>query len=45
VIGGAYRLWLAYGPRPWGIQRQRLLEILNPQPGEQVLEIGPGAGY
>ena len=27
------------------ITRRRLREILNPQPGENLLEIGPGTGY
>ena len=44
-ISGLFRLWLAYGPRPTGIGRGRLLEVLRPQPGEQLLELGPGAGY
>jgi ubiquinone/menaquinone biosynthesis C-methylase UbiE len=45
VIGALYRLWLAYGPRPPGIRGGRLLDVLKPQPGEQMLEVGPGAGY
>jgi SAM-dependent methyltransferase len=32
------------GPHP-GIPRARLLEALAPQPGERILEIGPGTGY
>jgi SAM-dependent methyltransferase len=32
------------GPHP-GIPRERLLEVLEPQPGERILEIGPGTGY
>jgi SAM-dependent methyltransferase len=32
------------GPHP-GIPRGRLLEALAPQPGERMLEIGPGTGY
>jgi SAM-dependent methyltransferase len=32
------------GPHP-GIPRQRLIEALDPKPGEQMLEIGPGTGY
>jgi SAM-dependent methyltransferase len=32
------------GPHP-GIPRKRLLEALEPAPGEQILEIGPGTGY
>jgi ubiquinone/menaquinone biosynthesis C-methylase UbiE len=31
-------------PRPY-ITRDRLREILVPQPGDKVLEIGPGTGY
>jgi ubiquinone/menaquinone biosynthesis C-methylase UbiE len=31
-------------PHP-GITRGRLIEILEPQAGERVLEIGPGTGY
>lgn len=31
-------------PRPF-VTRSRLWEILAPQPGEQVIEVGPGAGY
>jgi ubiquinone/menaquinone biosynthesis C-methylase UbiE len=40
-----------YGQRFWveaphpGITRKRLLEALAPQPGERILEIGPGTGY
>src|SRR5690554_4642035 len=40
-----------YGQRFWveaphpGITRRRLVEILEPRPGERVLEIGPGTGY
>src|SRR6266550_4520025 len=32
------------GPHP-GIPRARLIEVLEPAPGEQILEIGPGTGY
>jgi SAM-dependent methyltransferase len=32
------------GPHP-GIPRKRLLALLEPQPGEQILEIGPGTGH
>jgi SAM-dependent methyltransferase len=32
------------GPHP-GIPRKRLLEALEPKPGERILEIGPGTGY
>src|ERR687897_3403282 len=31
-------------PRPF-VTRFRLREMLSPQPGERVLEIGPGTGY
>jgi ubiquinone/menaquinone biosynthesis C-methylase UbiE len=31
-------------PRPF-VTRSRLREMLSPQPGERVLEIGPGTGY
>jgi len=40
-----------YGQRFWVqtphpiITRDRLREVLRPQPGERVLEIGPGTGY
>lgn len=40
-----------YGQRFWVeaphpvISRERLREVLRPQPGERVLEIGPGTGY
>lgn len=40
-----------YGQRFWVeaphpvITRERLREVLRPQPGERVLEIGPGTGY
>src|SRR5436309_9590374 len=27
------------------LARERLLEVLAPQPGERVLELGPGTGY
>src|ERR671918_1550083 len=32
------------GPHPF-LGRQRLREILEPEPGERLLEIGPGTGY
>lgn len=31
-------------PRPF-ITRRRLLEVLEPKPGERMLEVGPGTGY
>ena len=31
-------------PRPF-ITRRRLLEVLEPRPGERMLEVGPGTGY
>jgi len=31
-------------PHPF-ITRARLLEVLGPQPGERMLEVGPGTGY
>lgn len=40
-----------YGQRFWVeaphpvITRERLREVLRPEPGERVLEIGPGTGY
>jgi ubiquinone/menaquinone biosynthesis C-methylase UbiE len=40
-----------YGQRFWVeaphpvVTRDRLREVLDPQPGERVLEIGPGTGY
>lgn len=37
------RFWVE-APHP-GITRKRLLEILDPRPGEDVLEVGPGTGY
>ena len=36
--------WLVEAPHPF-ITRQRLREVLTPQAGERVLEVGPGAGY
>jgi ubiquinone/menaquinone biosynthesis C-methylase UbiE len=37
------RFWVE-APHPF-ITRKRLVEALEPQPGERVLEIGPGTGY
>jgi ubiquinone/menaquinone biosynthesis C-methylase UbiE len=37
------RFWVQ-APHP-GITRERLRRILEPAPGERVLEIGPGTGY
>jgi ubiquinone/menaquinone biosynthesis C-methylase UbiE len=37
------RFWVE-APHPV-ITRERLREILEPQPGERVLEVGPGTGY
>jgi ubiquinone/menaquinone biosynthesis C-methylase UbiE len=37
------RFWVE-APHPF-ITRGRLLEALEPQPGERVLEVGPGTGY
>jgi ubiquinone/menaquinone biosynthesis C-methylase UbiE len=37
------RFWVE-APHPF-ITRARLREILEPQPGERVLEVGPGTGY
>lgn len=37
------RFWVE-APHPF-ITRSRLREILEPEPGERVLEIGPGTGY
>jgi ubiquinone/menaquinone biosynthesis C-methylase UbiE len=37
------RFWVQ-APHPF-ITRKRLREALDPQPGETVLEIGPGTGY
>jgi SAM-dependent methyltransferase len=57
VVGGAALWWrkhpsaCPYGQRFWVeaphplITRTRLREILDPQVGERMLEIGPGTGY
>ena len=57
AVGGAALWWrknpsaCPYGQRFWVqaphpvISRDRLRLILAPQPGERVLEIGPGTGY
>jgi ubiquinone/menaquinone biosynthesis C-methylase UbiE len=57
AVGAAALWWrknpsaCPYGQRFWVeaphplITRARLREILEPQPGERVLEIGPGTGY
>jgi ubiquinone/menaquinone biosynthesis C-methylase UbiE len=45
MIGSLYRFWLAHGPRPAGIRRAELLDMLRPEAGERLLEVGPGAGY
>ncbi len=37
------RLWIDL-PRP-GITRSRLCDLLDPRPGERILELGPGTGY
>jgi ubiquinone/menaquinone biosynthesis C-methylase UbiE len=37
------RFWLE-APHP-GITRGRLIGLLDPHPGERILEIGPGTGY
>jgi SAM-dependent methyltransferase len=37
------RFWLSL-PRPF-VKRQRIRRALAPQPGERILEVGPGTGY
>ena len=37
------RFWVQ-APHPF-ITRTRLVEILEPRPGERILEVGPGTGY
>ena len=36
--------FMVQAPRPF-ITRPRLLEALEPKPGEELLELGPGTGY
>jgi ubiquinone/menaquinone biosynthesis C-methylase UbiE len=36
--------FMVQAPRPL-ITRPRLLEVLDPEPGEQILDLGPGTGY
>jgi ubiquinone/menaquinone biosynthesis C-methylase UbiE len=36
--------WLLDFPKP-GIGAARLREVLDPKPGERILEVGPGTGY
>lgn len=57
VVAGAALWWrknpsaCPYGQRFWVeaphplITRQRLREILDPRPGDRILEVGPGTGY
>jgi SAM-dependent methyltransferase len=57
AVAGAALWWrknpsaCPYGQRFWVesphplITRQRLREILDPRPGERILEVGPGTGY
>ncbi|MFL5906126.1 MAG: class I SAM-dependent methyltransferase, partial [Solirubrobacterales bacterium] len=57
AVAGAALWWrknpsaCPYGQRFWVeaphplITRPRLREILDPKPGERVLEVGPGTGY
>jgi ubiquinone/menaquinone biosynthesis C-methylase UbiE len=40
-----YRLWLGHAPRPRGVGRRRVMAVLDPRPGERIVEIGPGGGY
>jgi ubiquinone/menaquinone biosynthesis C-methylase UbiE len=57
AVGGAALWWrknpsaCPYGQRFWVeaphpiITRERLRSVLRPEPGERILEIGPGVGY
>jgi SAM-dependent methyltransferase len=36
--------WLLELPKP-GVGRGRVLDVLDPQPKERILELGPGTGY
>jgi SAM-dependent methyltransferase len=36
--------WMAQLPKP-GVSVGRMLDVLDPQPKERLLEIGPGTGY
>jgi ubiquinone/menaquinone biosynthesis C-methylase UbiE len=36
--------WMVELPKP-GVSVRRMLALLDPQPGERLLEIGPGTGY
>jgi SAM-dependent methyltransferase len=57
AVAGAALWWrrnpsaCPYGQRFWVeaphplITRERLREVLAPQPGERILEVGPGTGY
>jgi SAM-dependent methyltransferase len=35
--------WMLDFPRPW-LSTDRLIEVLEPRPGERILEVGPGTG-
>lgn len=35
--------WILWFPRPW-LSTERLLSVLQPRPGERLLEVGPGVG-
>jgi SAM-dependent methyltransferase len=36
--------WLLDVPRPW-LTVERLTDVLEPRPGERILEVGPGTGH